>query len=106
VFAIIGDNLEDIDNNNNLVINPANITTGANHMGEGDTTDSVATRAKVQLTVNEWKTIKAPVNNGAAIPIDARREVLSNASRISYEKGTTISLCTTTAIETARKRKM
>jgi hypothetical protein len=38
--------------------------------------DSVTNRAKIRLTVDEWKTIKAAVNDGAAIPIDARREVL------------------------------
>jgi hypothetical protein len=38
VFAIIGDN---------SVLNPANVTRGANRMVEGDTVDSLATRAKV-----------------------------------------------------------
>jgi hypothetical protein len=74
VFAIIGDNSEEFDDNNNPVINQANVTRGANHMAEGDTTDLVANRAKIRLTVAEWETIKAVVNNGAAIPIDARRE--------------------------------
>jgi hypothetical protein len=45
-------------------------------MAEGDTTNSVATRAKVRRTVDNWKIIKAVVNDGAVIPIDARREVL------------------------------
>jgi hypothetical protein len=76
VFAIIGDNSEEFDDNNNPVINPANVTRGANHMAEGDTTDSVANRAKIRLTVEEWETIKVAVNNGATIPIAARREVL------------------------------
>jgi hypothetical protein len=76
VSAIIGDNLEEFDDNNNPVLNPANVTRGANHMAEGDTADSLATRAKVRLTVDEWKTIKAAVNDGAAIPIDVRKEVL------------------------------
>jgi hypothetical protein len=47
VFPIISDNSEEIDDNNNPVINPANVTRGANHMAELDTMDSVATRAKV-----------------------------------------------------------
>jgi hypothetical protein len=77
VFAIIGDNSEEFDDdNNNLVINQANITRGANHMAEGDIVDSMANRAKIRLTVEEWETIRAAVNNGAAIPIDARGEVL------------------------------
>jgi hypothetical protein len=45
-------------------------------MAEGDTTESIANREKIQLTVEEWDTIKAAVNEGAAIPVDARREVL------------------------------
>jgi hypothetical protein len=76
VFAIICDNSEEFDDNNNPVINPANVTRGANHMAEGDTADSMANRAKIRLTVEEWETIKASVNNGAAIPIEARGEVL------------------------------
>jgi hypothetical protein len=48
VFAIIGDNSEEFDDNNNhLVLNPANVTRGANHLARGDTADSLATRAKV-----------------------------------------------------------
>jgi hypothetical protein len=76
VFAIIGDNLEEFDDNNNPVLNPANVTRGANHLAEGDTADSLTTRTKVRLTADEWKTIKAAVDNGAAIPIEASKEVL------------------------------
>jgi hypothetical protein len=43
VFAIIGDNSEEFDKNNNLVLNPANVTKGANHLAEGATADSLAT---------------------------------------------------------------
>jgi hypothetical protein len=42
-------------------------------MAEGDTKETVAARVKVQLTTAEWETIRAAVNNGVAIPIDARR---------------------------------
>jgi hypothetical protein len=76
VFAIIGDNSEEFDDNNNPVINPANVIRGANHMAEGDTTDYVANRIKIRITVAKWETIKAAVNNDAAIPIYTRREVL------------------------------
>jgi hypothetical protein len=34
VLAIIGDNSEELDENNNLVLNPANINRGANHLAE------------------------------------------------------------------------
>jgi hypothetical protein len=47
VLAIIGDNSEEFGDNNNPVLNPANITRGANHLAEGDTTDSLANRAKI-----------------------------------------------------------
>jgi hypothetical protein len=76
VFTIIEDKSEEFDDNNNPILNPANVTRGANHLAKGDTTDSLTTRAKVRLTEDEWKTIKAVVDNGAAIPIDARKEVL------------------------------
>jgi hypothetical protein len=41
ILAIIGDNSEEFDDNNNPVLNPANITRGANHLAEGDTADSL-----------------------------------------------------------------
>jgi hypothetical protein len=47
VLAIVGDNSEELDKNNNLVLNPANINRGANHLAEGETADSLATREKV-----------------------------------------------------------
>jgi hypothetical protein len=71
VIAIIDDNSEEPDGNNNPIINPANDKRGANHMAEGDTAKYVAAGVMVQLTVAEWKTIRAAVNNGVAIPIDA-----------------------------------
>jgi hypothetical protein len=45
-------------------------------MAEGDTEETIAARVKIQLTTAEWGTIKAAVNNRAAIHVDARREVL------------------------------
>jgi hypothetical protein len=47
VLAIIGDNSEEVDENNNPVLNPANVNRGANYLAEGETTDSLATREKV-----------------------------------------------------------
>jgi hypothetical protein len=40
VLAIIGDNSEELDENNNPVLNPANINRGANYLAEGETADS------------------------------------------------------------------
>jgi hypothetical protein len=37
VLAIIGDNSEELDVNNNPVLNPANLNRGANHLAEGET---------------------------------------------------------------------
>jgi hypothetical protein len=47
VLAIVGDNSEELDENNNPVLNPANVNRGANHLAEGETADSLATREKV-----------------------------------------------------------
>jgi hypothetical protein len=47
VLAIVGDNLEEFDENNNPVLNPSNIDRGANHLAEGQTADSLATREKI-----------------------------------------------------------
>jgi hypothetical protein len=41
VLIIVGDNSEELDDNNNLVLNPAIINRGANHLVEGDTTESL-----------------------------------------------------------------
>jgi hypothetical protein len=53
VLAITGDNSEELDENNNPVLNPANINRGANHLAEGETVDSLANREKVRLSVDE-----------------------------------------------------
>jgi hypothetical protein len=76
VLAIIGDNSQEFDDNNNPVLNPANIIRGANHLAEGDTTDSLANRAKIRLSTEEWNTIKAAIEHGSAIPTDASQNVL------------------------------
>jgi hypothetical protein len=47
VLAIVGDNSEEFDENNNPVLNPANIDRGANHLAEGQTAESLAAREKI-----------------------------------------------------------
>jgi hypothetical protein len=47
ILAITGDNSKELDDNNNPVLNPTNINRGANHLAEGETADSLATRVKV-----------------------------------------------------------
>jgi hypothetical protein len=64
ILAIIGDSSEEFDDNNNPVLNPANVTRGANHLAEGDTADSLANRAKIRLSAEEWNTIKAAIEHG------------------------------------------
>jgi hypothetical protein len=53
VLAIMGDNSEEFDENNNPVINPTNIDRGANHLAEGQTVESLTAREKIRLSVDE-----------------------------------------------------
>jgi hypothetical protein len=76
VLAIVGENSEKLDDNNNPVLNPANINRGANHLAEGDTTESLANRDKIRLSLEEWNTIKAAVEHGVPIPMDASKNML------------------------------
>jgi hypothetical protein len=76
VLAIIGDNSEELDENNNLVLNPANVNRGANHLAEGETADSLASREKVRLSVEEWRIIKTTVEHGTPIPTEASKNML------------------------------
>jgi hypothetical protein len=47
ILAITGDNSEEFDENNNLVLNPANIDKGANHLAEGQIAESLTSREKI-----------------------------------------------------------
>jgi hypothetical protein len=47
VLAIVGDNSEEFNENNNPVLNLANIDRGANHLAEGQTAESLTTRKKI-----------------------------------------------------------
>jgi hypothetical protein len=76
IFAITEDNLEELDENNNPVLNPANINRGANHLAEGETADSLATREKVRLSVDEWRTIKTAIEHGTPIPTNSSKNML------------------------------
>jgi hypothetical protein len=55
VLAIVGDNLEEFNENNNPVLNPANIDRGANHLAEGQTTESLTTREKIRLSADKME---------------------------------------------------
>jgi hypothetical protein len=52
VLAIVGDNSEEFNENNNPVLNPVNINRGANHLAEGQTTESLTTREKIRLSAD------------------------------------------------------
>jgi hypothetical protein len=58
------------------VLNPANVNRGANYLAEGETADSLATREKVQLSVNEWRAIKTAMEHGMPIPTKAGKNML------------------------------
>jgi hypothetical protein len=47
VLAIVGDNSEEFNENNNPVLNPANIDRGANHLAEKQTAESLTARKKI-----------------------------------------------------------
>jgi hypothetical protein len=47
LLAITEDNSEEFDENNNPVLNPANINRGANHLAEEETADSLVNREKI-----------------------------------------------------------
>jgi hypothetical protein len=76
VLAIIGDKSEELDENNNLVLNLANVNRGANYLAEGETADSLATREKIRLSVDEWRIIKIAVEHDTPIPKNASKNML------------------------------
>jgi hypothetical protein len=76
VLAIVGDNSEEFDENNNPVLNPANIDKGANHLAEGQTTESLTTREKIRLSADEWRVIREAVETGASIPSNSSKDML------------------------------
>jgi hypothetical protein len=76
VLAIIGENSEELNENNNPVLNPANINRGANHLAEGETADSLANREKIRLSVDEWRIIKIAVEHCTIIPTNASKNIL------------------------------
>jgi hypothetical protein len=76
ILAITGDNSKELDDNNNPILNPANINRGANHLAERETTDSLATRVKVRLSEDEWRTINTAVEHGTPMPTNSSQNML------------------------------
>jgi hypothetical protein len=76
VLAIVGDNSEELNKNNNLVLNLANINRGANYLAEREIADSLANREKVRLLVDKWRIIKIAVEHCTPIPTNASKNML------------------------------
>jgi hypothetical protein len=76
ILTITEDNSEELDENNNPVLNPANINRGANHLAEEETVDSLATREKVRLSIDEWGTIKIAIEHDTPIPTNSSKNML------------------------------
>jgi hypothetical protein len=76
VLAIVGDNSEEFNENNNPVLNPANIDRGANHLAEGETAESLATREKIRLSADKWRIIREAVENGTSVPSNSSKDML------------------------------
>jgi hypothetical protein len=76
ILAIAEDNSEKLDDNNNPVISPANINSEANHLVEGESANSLATRVKVRLSEEEWRTINTAVEHGTPIPTNSSQNML------------------------------
>jgi hypothetical protein len=76
MLPIAEDNSEELDDNNNPVLDPANINRGVNHLVEGETTDSLATRVKVQLSEEEWIIINTAMEHGTPVPTNSSQNML------------------------------
>jgi hypothetical protein len=76
VLAIVGDNSEEFNENNNPVLNPANIDRGANHLAEGQTAESLVAREKIRLSVDEWRIIREAIEHGMPIPSNSSKDML------------------------------
>jgi hypothetical protein len=72
----VGDNSEEFDENNNPVLNPANIDRGANHLAEGQIVESLTTREKIRLSVDEWRIIREAVEHGMPILLNSSKDML------------------------------
>jgi hypothetical protein len=92
VLAIVGDNSEELDENNNPVLNPANINRGANHLAEGETADSLATREKNS-------TISPRVGDNQ----NSRGTRHANIRRCKQKHVVRVSLCLKTAVKAISK---
>jgi hypothetical protein len=73
VYVIIGETSEELDIDGNPLVNPANLQMGVNYVVEEEDATTVAAREKVQLSADEWATIRAAINGIENIPSNAFR---------------------------------
>jgi hypothetical protein len=74
--AIIDEASEEFDEENNPVINLANLARGFNYIAEADTNETIAAREKIRLTSATWEIIKTTVNGGGGIPPNSDKRVM------------------------------
>jgi hypothetical protein len=58
------------------VLHPANVNRGENHLAEGENADSLVSREKIRLSVDEWRIIKIAVEHDTPIPTNASNNML------------------------------
>jgi hypothetical protein len=92
VLANVGDNSEELDKNNNPVLNPTNVNRGANHLAEGETADSLASR--------ESSTISQRVEDNQ----NSRGTWRANTNRCKQKYAFRVSLRIKTTIKATSKR--
>jgi hypothetical protein len=74
--AIIDKTSEEFNEENNPVVNPANLARGFNYRAEAKTYETVAARDTICLMVAEWEITKRVVNGGGGILPDLDRRVM------------------------------
>jgi hypothetical protein len=91
VLAIVGDNSEEFDENNNPVLNPANIDRGTNHLAEGQTTESLVAKEKNSTISQRMESYKGSRRARHADTIKFRQEYAPGVSLCPKTAGKTIS---------------
>jgi hypothetical protein len=69
-------------------VSPANINRGENHLAEGETADSFASREKVRLSVDEWRIIKTTVEHEYAVRVSLRLKTRVEATSKREDQNT------------------
>jgi hypothetical protein len=67
---------EDLDENGNPVINPANLHRGENYAAKGEDAATIAARPKVRLTADEWAIVRAALEGMTPLTDTGSRNIL------------------------------